>query len=221
VEGIAPFIEHTLLQSSATRAAIERLCGEALKFGFHGVCVNPHFVPVAKARGARVATVVGFPLGMSVTETKVFEAMRAALAGADEIDMVMNIGEARAGNWDYVRKDISDVVMATRGLVHKVIIECCFLTDEEKRLAALVAAEAGTEYVKTSTGFGPGGATVEDVRLLKDVVGDRAKIKAAGGIRTLAQARMLIEAGASLIGTSRGVEIVEEEGLPRVPQPPR
>lgn len=209
---MAPFIEHTLLRPSATRADIERLCGEALKFGFRGVCVNPHFARVAKAGGVRVAAVVGFPLGMSLAETKVFEAMRAALDGADELDMVMNVGEARAGNWGFVKRDIAGVVMATRGLIHKVIIECCFLTDEEKRRAALVAVEAGAQYVKTSTGFGPGGATVEDVRLLIDAVGERARIKAAGGIRTLAQARALIEAGASLIGTSHGVEIMKEAG---------
>lgn len=212
MDDIARLIEHTLLKPSATRADVVRLCAEALGHGFHGVCVNPHFVRVAKGSGVRVTTVAAFPLGGSVTETKVFEAMRAALDGADEIDMVMNIGEARGGDWDFVRRDISDVVTATRGLVHKVIVECCFLTDEEKRRAALVAVEAGAEYVKTSTGFGSGGAAVEDVRLLKETVGDRAGIKAAGGIRTLAQARALVEAGASLIGTSHGVEILKEAG---------
>jgi deoxyribose-phosphate aldolase len=216
MKDVSGVIEHTLLGPAAALEDIRRLCTEAAQYGFYSVCVNPVFVRAAKAAltgsAVRVTTVAGFPLGASLTEAKVFEAMKASLHGADELDMVMNIGEAKAGNWEAVSRDISDVVMASSGLVHKVIIECCYLTDDEKRLAAEAALEAGADYVKTSTGFGTGGATVDDVRLLKGVVGERARVKAAGGIRTLAQVKEMLSAGATLIGTSSGVAIVGEGG---------
>lgn len=214
MKDIAAVIEHSLLGPTATSEDIIGLCGEAVSHGFYSVCVNPHFVRAARealaGSGVRVTTVVGFPLGATLTVTKVHEAMNASLLGADELDMVMNIGEGKAGNWDAVIKDISDVVTATRRCVHKVIIEACYLTEEEKKRAARAVLEVGAEYVKTSTGFGPGGAVEEDVRLIKGVVGNRARIKAAGGIKTLSQVRGMLEAGASLIGTSSGVEIIRE-----------
>lgn len=211
---IARFIDHTLLRADATEADVRRLCAEAVRYGFVAVCVNPCFVE--RARGflsdspVRVATVVGFPLGAGLTEVKVYEAMRASLTGADELDVVMNIGAAREGRWRAVLKDLSDVVAATRGLVHKVIIEAFYLSEDEKRRAAETALEAGAALIKTSTGYAPGGATVEDVRLIKEVAGDRAGIKAAGGIRTYEQALRMIEAGATRIGTSSGVAIITE-----------
>ncbi len=211
---IARFIDHTLLRADATEADVRRLCAEAVRYGFFAVCVNPCFVE--RARGflsdspVRVATVLGFPLGAGLTEVKVYEAMRASLAGADELDVVMNIGAAREGRWRAVLRDLSDVVAATSGLVHKVIIEAFYLSEDEKRRAAETALEAGAALIKTSTGYAPGGATVEDVRLIKDVIGDRAGIKAAGGIRTYEQALRMIEAGATRIGTSSGVAIITE-----------
>lgn len=211
---IARFIDHTLLRADATEADVRRLCAEAVRYGFFAVCVNPCFVE--RARGflsdspVRVATVLGFPLGAGLTEVKVYEAMRASLAGADELDVVMNIGAAREGRWRAVLRDLSDVVAATSGLVHKVIIEAFYLSEDEKRRAAETALEAGAALIKTSTGYAPGGATVEDVRLIKDVIGDRSGIKAAGGIRTYEQALRMIEAGATRIGTSSGVAIITE-----------
>jgi deoxyribose-phosphate aldolase len=211
---IARFIDHTLLRADATEADVRRLCQEAVRCGFFAVCVNPSFVE--RARGfvagspVKVVTVVGFPLGAGLTEVKVYGAMRAALAGADELDVVINIGAAKEGRWRAVRRDLSDVVAATRGLVHKAIIECFYLSEDEKRRAAEAALEAGAALVKTSTGYAPGGATVEAVRLIRSVVGDRAGVKAAGGIRTYEQALLMIEAGATRIGTSSGVAIITE-----------
>ncbi len=212
---IAGFIDHTLLRADATEEDIRRLCAEAGKYGFYAVCVNPFFVEKARdflsGSPVKLATVVGFPLGASRTEVKVYEAMRAALSGADELDIVINVGAARDGLWGLVERDIADVVSATEGLVHKAIIEACYLTEDEKRRAVEAVLKAGAAFVKTSTGFGPGGATVGDVRLIKDIAGGRAGIKAAGGIRTLEQARAMVEAGATRIGTSSGVAIVKEE----------
>jgi deoxyribose-phosphate aldolase len=211
---MAKLIDHTLLRPDAREEDIGALCREALKYGFHSVCVNPHFIEKARAllRGSevRVTTVVGFPLGMTLTAVKAYEAMNSALLGAEELDIVINLGALKSGRWDVVRRDISDVMAATRGLLHKVIIEACYLDDEEKKRAATTALEAGAEFVKTSTGFGPGGARAEDVRLIRGVLRDRAGVKASGGIRTLAQAREMIAAGAARIGTSQGRAIMEE-----------
>jgi deoxyribose-phosphate aldolase len=211
---VASIIDHTLLRADATFADIERLCDEAERYGFYSVCVNPHYVKQAKERlkgtAVKVTTVVGFPLGMDLTDAKVYEAMRCALAGADELDIVMNVGAAKDGDWDFVRKDLSDVVAATGGLVRKVIIETCYLSEDEKKAAVEAVLGAGAEFVKTSTGYGTGGATVEDVKLIKSIVGDRAGIKAAGGIKTLKQVKEMVAAGATRIGTSSGVAIVEE-----------
>ena len=211
---IAPLIDHTLLKADATDAGIRRLCEEAKEFGFHSVCVNPFFVPLARdlvaGSGVNVTTVVGFPLGANATKGKIYEALESSLAGAKELDIVMNLGMAKAGQWDAAEKDISDVISATKGLVHKVIIETCYLSKEEKKRASEVILHAGAEFVKTSTGMGPSGADVEDILLIRTVVGDRCGIKAAGGIRSLAQVREFIAAGATRIGTSAGVAIMEE-----------
>jgi deoxyribose-phosphate aldolase len=211
---IAELIDHTLLRPDASYLDIKRLCEEALQFGFYSVCINPCFIKIAKEllkdSNVRVATVIGFPLGMTLTEVKVYEAMNASLLGADEIDIVINIGALKSGDWETVRKDISDVIMATKGLIHKTIIETCYLDDNEKRRAVEIALEAGSEFIKTSTGFGPLGARVRDIRLIKSIVGDAAGIKAAGGIRTLKQVLSMLKAGATRIGTSAGVRIVRE-----------
>ena len=211
---IAGSIDHTLLRSDATYGDIENLCREALDFGFHSVCINPFFVKSAKAllkdSQVKVTTVIGFPLGATMTDVKVYEAMNAALLGADELDIVINIGALKSGDWKTVRKDLSDVIMATRGLIHKAIIETCYLDEDEKKKAVMIALEAGAGFIKTSTGFGPKGAELDDVRLINSLVGDRAGIKAAGGIRTLKHVFDFIEAGATRIGTSSGVGIMRE-----------
>jgi deoxyribose-phosphate aldolase len=210
--GIAKLIDHTLLRPDATVDAMRRLCDEAMKHGFFSVCVNPFYIPAVKGMlrdsDVKVTSVIGFPLGMTATQVKVYEAIEATLAGADEIDIVMNIGKARSGHWDAVMKDISDVISATPGMIHKIIIETCYLDMHEKRKAAEVVLDAGAEFVKTSTGFGTDGAHSNDVRLIKTIVGNRCGIKAAGGIKTLSQVERLIDAGATRIGTSQGVKIV-------------
>jgi deoxyribose-phosphate aldolase len=213
-ETIAGFIDHTLLRSDASYGDIENLCQEARDFGFHSVCINPFFVKHAKAllkdSEVKVTTVIGFPLGETLTDVKVYEAMNAALLGVDELDIVINIGALKSGDWKTVRKDLSDVIMATRELIHKAIIETCFLNEDEKKKAVMTALDVGAEFIKTSTGFGLKGAEIEDVRLIKSLVGDRAGIKAAGGIRTLIKVVDFIEAGAARIGTSSGAEIMRE-----------
>lgn len=211
---IASLIDHTLLRSDATYGEIKRLCEEALEFGFFSVCINPCFIKMAKeilkGSDVRVTTVIGFPLGMTLTEVKVYEAMNVSLLGADELDIVINIGALKSGDWETVRKDIADVIMATKGLIHKTIIETCYLTDDEMKRAVKIALDAGSEFIKSSTGFGPHSARVKDVRLIKGVVGEAAGIKAAGGIRTLKRVCAMLEAGAARIGTSSGVKIVKE-----------
>lgn len=214
---IAKLIDHTLLRPDATVDDIRRLCDEALQYGFYSVCVNPFFVPMVKemlsGSEVKVTTVIGFPLGMTDTNAKVYEAVEALNNGVDEIDMVMNIGMARTGRWDIVKKDIFDVICAAKGIVHKVIIETCYLSRDEKIKATATVIETGAEFVKTSTGFGPSGASVDDVKLIKSIVKDSCGIKASGGIKTLAQAKELIEAGATRIGTSSGVRIVTSDKL--------
>ncbi|WP_457752977.1 deoxyribose-phosphate aldolase [Thermococcus sp.] len=212
---IAKYIDHTNLKPYATKEDIIRLCEEAKKYGFYAVCVNPYRVKLAKetlkGTDIKVASVIGFPLGATPTEVKVFEAKKALEDGADELDMVINIGALKDGDYDYVRRDIEEVVKVAheKGAIVKVIIETCYLTDEEKEIACKLAMEAGADFVKTSTGFGTGGATVEDVKLMRRVVGDKLGVKAAGGIRTYEQALEMIKAGANRIGTSSGVKIVE------------
>jgi deoxyribose-phosphate aldolase len=210
---IAKYIDHTNLKATATRADIETLCAEARQYGFRAVCVNPsqvvNAVEFLAGSEVRVATVIGFPLGATTSLTKAREAEEAVAAGAAELDMVINIGALKEGRLDYVRDDIKAVVRAARGALVKVILETCYLTDEEKVLACRAAAEAGANFVKTSTGFGPGGATLEDVRLLRANIPPTMEVKASGGIRDIEAARAFIAAGATRLGTSAGVAIVK------------
>lgn len=210
---LAKTIDHTLLKADASVEAIVTLCDEAAQHGFAAVCVNPVYVDLAahllSGTGVKVATVIGFPLGATYTEVKVQEVKEACLRKADELDMVLNISAAKAGQWDSVTEDIRQVVAAAEGRPVKVILETGLLTDAEKRLACRAAVEAGASFVKTSTGFGTGGATLEDVALMKACVGPSVQVKASGGIRTKEQAEAFIQAGAARIGTSAGVAIVK------------
>jgi deoxyribose-phosphate aldolase len=209
---LAKYIDHTLLKADATVDDIAKLCAEAAEHRFAAVCVNPVYVDLAAhilaGRGVRVATVVGFPLGATFTAVKVLETREAVRRKADEIDMVMNIAAARAGQWDAVADDIRQVVAAAAGKTVKVILETAFLTDDAKRRACEAAVAAGAGFVKTSTGFGPAGATAEDVRLMRSCVGDAVGVKASGGIRTRQQAELMIAAGATRLGTSAGVALL-------------
>jgi deoxyribose-phosphate aldolase len=212
-EQIAGMIDHTLLSAVSTETEIIRICGEAKQYGFATVCVNPYWVPLASKElaGSNVGltTVVGFPLGASRTESKAAEASDAIAAGATEIDMVLNIGALKSGLIDAVRSDIEAVVSACKGKAPvKVIIETCYLSDEEKQKASLLCKEAGADFVKTSTGFGTGGATVEDIALIRHVIGPDMGIKASGGVRDLDIARKLIQAGATRLGASSSIAIV-------------
>ena len=214
-ERFAKMIDYTLLKPTTTKEDIIKLCKEAKKYGFAAVCVNPIYVSLAssllKNSKIKTCTVIGFPLGANKTQTKVFEAERAVMDGAQEIDMVMNMGMFKAESYSFVREDIASVVKAVKpmGILVKVIIETCYLTHEEKIKACRIVEAAGADYVKTSTGLG-GGATVADVRLIRSVVGGRLGVKASGGIRTLKRALAMVKAGATRIGTSSGVKIMEE-----------
>lgn len=209
---IAKKIDHTMLKADATSETIRRYCREALENGFASVCVNTCHVPlVAQAlKGSTVKTccVVGFPLGAMLTSAKAFEASEAVKAGAQEVDMVINVGALKEQNPDFVRNDIKAVVEASKPAIVKVIIETCLLTDDEKVMACRLSEEAGAAFVKTSTGFSTGGATLEDIRLMKKTVGDRLQIKASGGIRTPEFAEELLEAGADRIGAGNGMVLI-------------
>lgn len=211
---LAATIDHTLLKAVATPAQVRELCAEARAHGFASVCVNPAFVPLCarELAGSKVlvCTVVGFPLGANRGAIKAEEARLAVAEGAQEVDMVINIGLAKSGDWQGVEEDIRGVVKASGKAEVKVIIETCFLTEPEKVKACEAAVRAGAAFVKTSTGFGTGGATPEDVALMKKAVGGKLKVKASGGIRSLADAKAMIEAGADRIGASAGVAIVGE-----------
>lgn len=206
------YIDHTLLKSDATIDDIFLLCEEAKKYHFASVCVNPCFVPFAKSylenSDVKVCTVVGFPLGATFTRTKVDEAMYAIKEGADEIDMVINIGMLKAHQYDYVQEEISLLREVTMGYTLKVIIETCLLTKEEIIKVSEIIKECKADFVKTSTGYSKGGATIDDVKLIKSVVKDETGIKASGGIRTHEDMVNLIEAGATRIGTSSGTKIL-------------
>lgn len=213
---IASMIDHTLLKPNATGEMIDKLCKEAKEYEFAAVCVNPYYVSRAKkyldGTKVKVATVIGFPLGANTKEVKALETKDAIKNGADEVDMVINIGALKSGEYDIVRDDIRAVVESAKGkAIVKAIIETCLLTDEEKIKACKLAKEAGADFVKTSTGFSTGGATIEDVKLMKDTVGDSLKIKASGGIRDYETAKAMVEAGASRIGASSSIKIVEGE----------
>jgi len=213
---VASMIDHTLLKPDATRQEIETLCQEAGQHGFASVCVNPTWVTTCarllRGSGVTVCSVVGFPLGATTTDTKHFETRRAIFDGACEIDMVINIGALKSGDLRLVERDIEGVTGPCResGAVSKVIIEAAFLTDDEKITACTLAKAAGADFVKTSTGFGPGGATAHDVALMRRVVGEAMGVKAAGGVRDLESLKAMVAAGATRIGASAGVRIVQE-----------
>jgi len=213
---LAKMIDYTLIKPTATRNDIEKLCEEAESYGFGCVCVNSMYVSLAKqllkGTDVKVCSTVGFPFGATLPEVKAFEAEKVVEKGAREIDMVINIGALKSGNYETVKKDIEALVNVKRShsdLVIKVIIETGYLTPQEKIMACRLAKEAGADFVKTSTGL-VGGATVEDVKLMRETVGKDMGVKAAGGIRTFKQALAMIESGANRIGTSTGVAIIEE-----------
>lgn len=208
---IAKYIDHTLLKPEASEEAVRKLCAEARDFGFASVCVNGEFTELVarelKGSDVKTCVVIGFPLGAGTSAAKAFEAADAVSRGAEEIDMVISVGRLRSGETASVREDIRAVVQAAEGALVKVIIETCLLTDEQKELACRLAEEAGAHFVKTSTGFSTGGATAEDVALMRRVVGNRLGVKASGGIRTREDAERMIAAGASRIGASASVAI--------------
>lgn len=209
---LAAMIDHTLLKANATPAQIQKLCAEAKQIGSATVCVNPTNVALAaqelKGSNVKVCTVIGFPLGANTSATKAFETKDAIANGAQEVDMVINIGALKSGNLDLVEKDVRAVVEAANGTLVKVILECCYLTDEEKVAACKACAAAGADYVKTSTGFGTGGATPEDVALMKKSIPANMKVKAAGGMHSWKEALAMVENGASRLGTSSSLAIL-------------
>ena len=214
----AVLIDHTLLKPDATAEQVTQLCAEARDYGFASVCVNPVYVPlcVGELGGTEVGIccVIGFPLGASMPEVKRFEAERAAACGATEMDMVINVGALKSMDYALVERDIAGVVQAGRrnGSLIKVILETALLTDEEKIKASALSKAAGADFVKTSTGFGPGGATVEDVALMRRVVGSNMGVKASGGVKDYADLKKMVKAGASRIGASAGIKIIKEAG---------
>ncbi len=215
MKNLNKYIDHTLLKPEATTAQIQNLCYEAMEHNFYSVCVNTSFVALAKSTlkdsTVKIAATVGFPLGASSTESKAFEADKALQDGASEIDMVMNIGAFKEKDFEYVAQDIATVVAISKNhnAIVKVIIETCLLTQEEIKQASEIIISCGADYVKTSTGFNKEGAKIEDVRLMAETVGSNGKVKASGGIRTKADAIKMIEAGASRLGCSNSIQIIE------------
>lgn len=210
---IAGMIDHTILKADATEEQVKKICSEAIQYKFASVCVNSCYIPLVasqlKGSGVKVCSVVGFPLGAMSSASKAAETKDVVDNGADEVDMVINVGALKSKNYDYVKKDIAAVVAAAKGKAHvKVIIETCLLTDEEKVEACKLSVEAGADFVKTSTGFSTGGATAEDISLMRKTVGPNIGVKASGGIRDYATAVKMIEAGASRIGASASVAMV-------------
>ena len=210
---IAKMCDHTLLKAFAEDGQIEKLCNEAKEYHFASVCVNPCYVAKAaellKGTGVNICTVIGFPLGANTPETKAFETKDAIAKGATEVDMVINVGALKSGRTDDVYNDIKAVVDAANGTLTKVIIETCYLTDEEKVAVCKLAQKAGADFVKTSTGFGTGGANAHVVKLMKDTVGDTMKVKASGGMRTYEDVVPVLEAGADRLGVSASIAICE------------
>lgn len=216
---VARMIDHTLLKPAATRDQIIALCDEARTYHFASVCVNPAYVRLCAEQlegvdAVAVCTVIGFPLGATPPDVKAFEARRAIADGAIELDMVQNVGALKSGDYEALQRDIGAVVEVARehGALCKVILETALLTDEEKTIACQIAQQAGADFVKTSTGFGPGGATVEDIALMRRVVGPTMGVKASGGVRTYADCMAMVQAGATRIGASAGVQIVQQAG---------
>ena len=211
--GLNKYIDHTILKATASSADVQKLCEEAIEYEFYSVCVNGCYVADAKhllqGTDVKVAAVIGFPLGAMTTASKVFEAKEAVENGASEIDMVINVAKLKDGEFDYVENEIRLIKEAIGDNVLKVIIETCYLTDEEKVKACELSLVAKADFVKTSTGFGTGGATYEDVKLMKSVVGDNAKVKASGGVRDKETAQKYVDLGAERLGTSSGIDIVK------------
>jgi deoxyribose-phosphate aldolase len=213
---VAKLIDHTLLKPTSTEEDVRQLCEDARKYGFASVVVNPCYVPLAKkllrGSGVKVGTVVGFPLGASVSKVKLFEVKDAIKRGAQQVDFVINVGLLKSGRYEVVKQEMESIVRVARkrGVTTKAIIETCHLTDREKAKACKLAKEAGVDFVKTSTGFGPQGATVRDVKLMRTIVGKDLGVKASGGIRTLNQLLAMVKAGANRIGTSASVSIMRE-----------
>ncbi len=228
-DGVSGLIDHTLLKPDATRSDLEQLCREAAEFKFATVCVQPCWVPLCVAQlrstAVGVCTVVGFPLGATTSDVKNYEARRVIFDGAREVDMVINVGALKSGDVRAVERDIEAVARPCReaGVVSKVIIEAAYLTDEEKVTACTLAKAAGADFVKTSTGFGPSGATVADVALMRRVVGADMGVKAAGGVRDLQGLKAMVAAGATRVGASAGVKIVQQSrgGGPAAPEQPK
>jgi len=213
-EQLAKMIDHTILKPEATEEQVRRVCEEALKYNFASVCINPCHVKLTagllKGSDVKVCTVIGFPLGANTSTVKAFETSEAIKEGAQEVDMVINIGKLKSKDYDYVREDIKAVVEAAKGkALTKVIIETCLLTDEEKVVVCKLAKEAGADFVKTSTGFSTGGATYEDVKLMRETVGENMGVKASGAVRSYEDAAKVIKAGASRIGASASIAICE------------
>ncbi len=212
-EKLARYIDHTLLKPEATIEDIVKLCKEALENNFYAVCINPSYVKTAakelQGSPVKVCAVIGFPLGATTTAAKAFEAAEAVAGGAEEVDMVIHVGFLKSGDKQYVLDDIAAVVRAAKGKTVKVIIETGLLANEEKVFACRLVKEAGAGFVKTSTGFGSGGATIADVQLIRETVGPLLGVKASGGVRTADDARQMIEAGATRIGTSSGITIIK------------
>lgn len=212
IKNLSSFIDHTLLKPDATKKDIRLLCEQALEHQFYAVCVNSAMIStcreILKNTKVKIASVIGFPLGACESSVKSYETTRAFNLGANEVDMVINIGALKAGEFDFVEKEIVSVVRAAEGNIVKVILETSMLTTEEKIKACELSVNAGAHFVKTSTGFGGGGATLEDILLMKNSVGAKAAVKASGGIKNYAQAAALIEAGATRLGTSSGVLLV-------------
>jgi deoxyribose-phosphate aldolase len=214
---IAKMIDHTILKPNVTDADVIKVCDEAKEYGFFSVCVNPYFVPLVakelKGTDVKVTSVIGFPLGANTTEMKAYEAKKAVEDGANEIDMVLNVSALKDQKYDFVKNDIAAVVDAIKGkAILKVILETCLLTKEEIVKASELSKEAGAQFVKTSTGFSTGGATAEDVALMKKTVGDALEVKASGGVRDYATAKAMVDAGATRIGASASVEIATNSG---------
>ncbi len=208
------YFDHTLLAANASKEAILKLCAEAKEYDFMSVCVNPYYIGIAKealkGSDVKVCTVIGFPLGQMTTEAKVFEAADAVKKGADEVDMVINVAAIKDKAFDYVKNEIHAIKEACDGKLLKVILECCYLSKEEIAIASKLSKEAGADFVKTSTGFGKGGATPEDVKIMRETVGSEMGVKAAGGIHTLADFDAMVKAGANRIGCSHSIEIIKE-----------
>ena len=215
-QNIANIIDHTVLKAFSTKEDVIKVCNEAKEHGFFSVCINPTHIELAKKElegsNVKVCTVIGFPLGANTSEVKAFETKDAIAKGAHEVDMVINIGALKDKNYDLVYNDIKAVVdAANKEVLVKVIIETCYLTDEEKKIACELSVKAGADYVKTSTGFGTGGSTPEDIKLMRDVVGPNIGVKASGGVRTTEDAIKVIDAGASRIGASASISIATGE----------